>query len=87
MTQKIGNIIEQMQTTMDGMLERLAKLEGALVALKQSRKPSVYIDEQTALLSSEDADIRFIARKVAENELSQMREQDRGTGNTEDGVL
>lgn len=87
MTQKIGNIIEQMQTTMDGMLERLAKLEGALLTLKQSRTPSVYIDERTALLSSEDADIRFIARKVAENELSEMRKQDRGVRDTEDCVL
>ena len=86
MTQKIGNIIEQMQTTMDGMLERLAKLEGALLTLKQSRKPSVYIDERTALLSSEEADIRFIARKVAENELSEMRKQDRGVRDTEDSV-
>lgn len=86
MTQKIGNIIEQMQVTMDGMLERLIKLEGALATLKQSRKPSVYIDERTALLSSDDADIRFIARKVAENELSEMREQDRGVRDTEDSV-
>lgn len=86
MTQKIGNIIEQMQTTMDGMLERLAKLEGALLTLKQSRKPSVYIDERTALLSSEEADIRFIARKVAENELSEMREKERSSGNTEVSV-
>lgn len=79
---KIGNIIEQMQVTMDGMLERLAKLEGALLTLKQSRRPSVYIDERTALLSSNEADIRFIDRKVAENELSEMRKQDRGARDT-----
>lgn len=73
MDQKIGNIIEQMQTTMDGMLERLIKLEGALHSLRTSRKPSIYIDEKTALLSSNDADIRWIAEKVEDHEMSEMR--------------
>ena len=70
---KIGNIIEQMQTTMDGMLERLIKLEGALHSLRTSKKPSIYIDEKTALLSSKDADIRWIAEKVKDHEMSEMR--------------
>lgn len=82
MEQKIGNIIEQMQTTMEGMLERLAKLEGALHSLRTSKKPSIYIDERTALLSSEEADIRWI-----NNEMSKVREEDRSPGDKEDALL
>lgn len=82
MEQRIGNIIEQMQTTMEGMLERLAKLEGALHSLRTSKKPSIYIDERTALLSSEEADIRWI-----NNEMSKVREEDRSPGDKEDAVL
>ena len=82
MEQKIGNIIDQMQTTMEGMLERLAKLEGALHSLRTSKKPSIYIDERTALLSSEEADIRWI-----NNEMSKVREEDGSSGDKEDAVL
>lgn len=82
MEQRIGNIIEQMQTTMEGMLERLAKLEGALHSLRTSKKPSIYIDERTALLSSEEADIRWI-----NNEMSKVREEDRSPGDKEDALL
>ena len=74
---KIGNIIEQMQVTMDGMIERLAKLEMELSSLQQSgislKKPKLYIDEKTALLSSSEADIRWIAEKVEAHEMSEMR--------------
>jgi hypothetical protein len=73
--QKIGHLVDQMQTTLDGIVERLTRLELALANLKPLRKPSVYVDETTALLSSEEADIRFIARKVAENELSKMQQE------------
>ena len=76
---KIGYLIDQMQTTLDGMVDRLMKVERILMG----SKPSVYIDEQTALLSSEDADIRFIERKVAENEMPEMHQQDRSAGNPE----
>ena len=79
--QKIGHLVDQMQTTLDGILERLTRLELALANLKQLRKPSIYVDESTALLSSNEADIRFIARKVAENELSKMQSQDRCSRN------
>lgn len=82
MEHKIGNIIEQMQTTMDGMLERLIKLEGALHSLRISKKPSIYIDERTALLSSEEADIRWI-----NNEVSKVRDENGSLGDEEDCVL
>jgi hypothetical protein len=61
--ERIGNQLEQIQTAMSGILERLINLEGCLVALEQSKKPSVYIDENTALLSTDPADIKWIARK------------------------
>ena len=66
--ERIGNTLEQMQTTMDGLVERLAKLEGAMVALKQdpTKKSLVYIDKDTALMSSEDADIQWVRNKITD---------------------
>lgn len=66
--ERIGNKLEQMQTAMDGMVERLAKLEGAMMALKRdpSKKPLVFIDEDTALMSSTDADIRWVKNKIVD---------------------
>ena len=70
--ERIGNQIEQIQTAMDGLVERLAKLEGAMVALKQdqSRQSCVYIDEATALMSSESSDIEWVRNKITETELA-----------------
>lgn len=66
--ERIGNTLEQIQTTMDGLVERLAKLEGAMMALKQdpSKKSLVYIDKDTALMSSEDADIQWVRNKITD---------------------
>lgn len=66
--ERIGNTLEQIQTTMDGLVERLAKLEGAMLALKQdpSKKSLVYIDKDTALMSSEDADIQWVRNKITD---------------------
>lgn len=66
--ERIGNTLEQMQTAMDGLVERLAKLEGAMMALKQdpSKKSLVYIDKDTALMSSEDADIQWVRNKITD---------------------
>ncbi len=79
--QQIGHLVDQMQTTIDGILERLTRLELALANLKQLRKPSVYIDEQTALLSSDEADIRWMSEKKAKNELSKVQRKNRRTRN------
>jgi hypothetical protein len=70
--ERIGNQIEQIQIAMDGLVERLAKLEGAMVALKQdpSKKSCVYIDESTALMSSESSDIEWVRNKITETELA-----------------
>ena len=67
--ERIGNQIEQVQTAMDGLIERLVQAEETLAGLEQSRKPLVYIDERTALLSSNEADIRFIESKEEANEV------------------
>ena len=66
--ERIGNTLEQIQTTMDGLVERLVKLEGAMLALKQdpSKKSLVYIDKDTALMSSEDADIQWVRNKITD---------------------
>ena len=66
--ERIGNKLEQMQTTMDGMVERLAKLEGAMLALKQdpSKKSLVYIDESTALMSGNGSDISWVRNKITD---------------------
>ena len=63
--ERIGNQIEQIQTAMDGLVERLAKLEGVL---NQSKRSSVYIDESTALMSSEYSDIEWVRNKITETE-------------------
>lgn len=63
--ERIGNQIEQIQTAMDGLVERLAKLEGIL---NQSKRSSVYIDESTALMSSEYSDIEWVRNKITETE-------------------
>lgn len=63
--ERIGNQIEQIQTAMDGLVERLAKLEGIL---NQSKQSSVYIDESTALMSSEYSDIEWVRNKITETE-------------------
>ena len=65
--ERIGNQIEQIQTAMDGLVERLAKLEGIL---NQSKRSSVYIDESTALMSSEYSDIEWVRNKITETEHS-----------------
>jgi hypothetical protein len=70
--ERIGNQIEQIQTAMDGLVERLAKLEGAMVALKQdpSKKSFVYIDESTALIGAGSSDIEWVRNKITETELA-----------------
>lgn len=66
--ERIGNQLEQIQTAMDGLVERLAKLEGAMMALKQdpSKKSLVYIDESTALMSGRESDIEWVRNKITD---------------------
>lgn len=72
-TQRLANQLMQMETTVDGVIDRIRKIEDMLQELENSR-PVVYIDEDTALLSSKEADIRFI-RGELNNELSDLRNE------------
>ena len=58
------------------------EIRGSTALPPYFQKPSIYIDERTALLSSEEADIRWI-----NNEMSKVREEDRSPGDKEDAVL
>ena len=72
-TKRMANQIKQMEHTVDGMIDRINKLETMLSDIEKSR-PVVYIDEDTALISSNEADIRWVKGKV-ENELSDLRNE------------
>ena len=69
-TKRMANQLKQMENTVDGMIDRIQKLETLLSQLESSR-PVLYIDEDTALLSSNEADIRFLKSK-AEGELNEL---------------
>lgn len=69
-TKRMANQLEQMTETVDGIVDRIQKLETLLSQLESSR-PVLYIDEDTALLSSNEADIRFL-KSNAEEKLSEL---------------
>jgi tRNA pseudouridine-54 N-methylase len=69
-TKRMANHLKQMEITVDGMIDRINKLEELLSEIEKSR-PVVYIDEDTALISSNEADIRWVKGKV-ESELSDL---------------
>lgn len=72
-TQRLANQIMQMETTVDGVIDRIRKIEEMIEELESSR-PVVYINEDTALLSSRDVDIQFIRGKL-NDELSDLRNE------------
>lgn len=69
-TKRMANQLEQIEMTVDGMVDRINRLEQLLSDMEASR-PVIFVDEDTALISSNEADIRFIKSKV-ENELSDL---------------
>lgn len=74
-TQKMANQLEQMEIIMDGMLDRLGRMEELCAQLKTSRpKPKVFINEDTAILSSNEADIEWVQSHGGKiDELPNMR--------------
>lgn len=80
-TKRMANQLEQIEQTVDGMVDRINRLEKMLSDMESSR-PLVYIDEDTALLSSNEADIRFIKSKVGD-ELSDLRNKQLLQGDTQ----
>jgi len=75
-TKRMANQLEQMTETVDGIVERIRTME-ELISQIESSRPVLYIDEDTALLSSNEADIRFLKGKAeAElNDLSELRSE------------
>lgn len=75
-TKRMANQLEQMESTMDGIIDRINRLEELLSDIEKSR-PVVYVDEDTALISSNEADIRFIKKKAEDklDELSSMHNE------------
>lgn len=69
-TKRMANQLKQIEVTVDGMVDRINRLEQLLSDMEASR-PVIFVDEDTALISSNEADIRFIKSKV-ENELSDL---------------
>jgi hypothetical protein len=78
-TQRLANQIMQMETAVDGVIDRIRKIEAMIEDMENSR-PVLYINEDTALLTSEEADIRFIKGKI-NDELSDMRNKYLHKGN------
>lgn len=76
-TEKLANQIEQIELVMDGMLDRLGRMETLCEEFKISRpRPRVYIDDQTALISSHEADIIWMdeeTERKKQDELSNLR--------------
>lgn len=66
MLKRMENQMEQLETALSGALDRIRNVEEQLAEWDNSKKPVVYVDEDTCLLSSDEADIRFIKRKLEE---------------------
>ena len=66
MFKRMENQMGQVEVALSGALERLAALEARLKEFESGavRKPVIYVDEETCLLSSEEADIKFIKRQL-----------------------
>ena len=75
-TKRMANQLEQMTETVDGIVERIRTME-ELISQIESSRPVLYIDEDTALLSSNEADIRFLKGKAEDklNDLSELRSE------------
>lgn len=66
MLKRMENQMEQLETALAGALERITSIESQLVDYDAGKlkKPVVYVDEDTCLMSSDDADIEFIKSKL-----------------------
>lgn len=72
-TKRMANQINQVETALGGVVDRIHGIERMLSDLKKSR-PVVYVDEDTALITSNEADIQFI-RRNQEDELSSLQHE------------
>lgn len=56
--------LERLTLATEKLVERIASLEKQIDEWRQSGKPVIYVDEETCLLSSQEADIEFMQRKI-----------------------
>ncbi len=71
MSAKVVNKIKMIETAVDGIIDRINRLETTLKEFDEGRKNLMYVDESKALVSSHKADAEFL-----QNELSSLREQE-----------
>lgn len=66
MFKRMENQMEQLEIALAGVLERITSIESQLTEYEAGRlkKPVIYVDEDTCLMSSDDADIKFIKSKL-----------------------
>jgi hypothetical protein len=70
MSAKVVNKIKMIETTVDGIIDRINRLETTLREFDDSRKNLIYVDEEKALVSSHKTDAEYL-----QNELSSLRNQ------------
>ena len=70
MSAKVVNKIKMIETTVDGIIDRINRLETTLREFDDSRKNLIYVDESKALVSSHKTDAEYL-----QNELSNLRNQ------------
>ena len=68
MSAKVVNKIKMIETTVDGIIDRINRLETTLKEFDESRKNLIYVDENKALISSHKTDAEYL-----QNELSSLR--------------
>ena len=56
--------LERMTLATERLVERIANLENQISEWRRSGKPVIYVDEDTCLVSSQEADIEFMQRKI-----------------------
>ena len=67
---RVANKLLQVETTVDGIIDRINRLETTLKEFDESRKNLMYVDENKALISSHKTDAEYL-----QNELSNLRNQ------------
>lgn len=70
MNDRVANKLLQVETAVEGIIDRINRLEKTLNEFHEGRKNLIYVDEEKALLSSHKTDAEYL-----ENELSSLRNQ------------
>lgn len=70
MSAKVVNKIKMIETAVDGIIDRINRLETTLKEFDEGRKNLIYVNEEKALISSHKTDAEYL-----QNELSSLRNQ------------